>query len=452
MEYLDLAQELVERASGGGAQAEALIMHSQTTMIRVRAGAVEEMSAAESRGAGVRVIKDGRTGFAYTSDFEASSLHNAADDAAALVETTDRDEFRGLPEDPDVQVSGQDLRVYDPELIRWSGEDKVAFVVAVERAALAYDQRVIATSFCTYQDYVSRMYLANSQGFAGCHEWTGVMAYLRAVARDESGQTAGPGLGFSVYYQDLDAEAIGREAASNAVRILGGRPVKTQEAPVILDPFAGVEFLTFLAEALSAESVQRGRSFLAGKMGEKVAADRVNVVDDGRMVGGFASAPFDGEGVSTSRSALLVEGRLEQLLYDSYTARKDGAKSTGNARRTSYRGLPYPAPTNLYLEPGPTPRRELLNGVKRGLYVTNTMNTGGINPINGDYSVGASGLWVENGETVGPVAGVTIASNMSNMLHNLSAIGDDLRFIPLSASIGAPTMIVEGMTIGGTAR
>jgi len=144
-----------------------------------------------------------------------------------------------------------------------------------------------------------------------------------------------------------------------------------------------------------------------------------------------------------------VDGRLEQLLYDCYTARRDGTQSTGNAQRSSYRSQPYPAPTNLYLQPSSLSRRELIRDVRRGLYVTSTMNTGGINPINGDYSVGASGMWVENGETAKPVAGVTIASNMADMLRNVVAVGKDLRFIPLAASVGSPTIVVEDMTIGG---
>jgi len=449
MDYLNLAQGLVERASSGEVQAEALVMQSENTMIRVQGGEVVEMSTADSKGVGIRVIRGGRTGFCHTSDFDAPSLEATVDDALALAASADADEYRGLPE---IEGQGQverDLGVYDPTLSSWGTENKIAFIMAVEGACLGRDRRVVATSYCTYQDHVSRMFLANSRGFAGSHEWTGAIAYLRAVAEDKTGQTAGLGLGFSVSHRDLDAEAIGREAAAKAIQILGGRPVRTQRASIILDPFAAVEFLESLADAVTGESMQKGRSFLAGKVGKEIASGKVTLVDDGRLVGGFASAPFDGEGVSTSRTALVVDGRLEQLLYDCYTARRDGTQSTGNAQRSSYRSQPYPAPTNLYLQPSSLSRRELIRDVRRGLYVTSTMNTGGINPINGDYSVGASGMWVENGETAKPVAGVTIASNMADMLRNVVAVGKDLRFIPLAASVGSPTIVVEDMTIGG---
>lgn len=450
MEYLRLAEELAERGSGGDIEAEVIIMHSRTTMIRVNAGEVLEMSAADSKGVGVRAIKGGRMGYAYTSDFEPPTLDLTLSSAAALADSSDPDEFRALPGMKRDLVENQDLEVFDPELSERSPEDKVAFILAAERAALDHDPRVVATSYCSYHDHTTRMFLANSHGFAGSHESTGVVAYLRAVARDDGGQAAGLGLGCSIFYRDVDAEIVGCEAAGKAVQLLGGRPVKTQRAPVIMDPFAGVEFLSFVANALTAESIQRGRSFLMGKLGEKIASAPVNLVDDGRLVRGFGSAPFDGEGVPTSRTSLVAGGALERLLYDTYTARKDGTASTGNAQRSSYRGLPYPAPTNLYLLPSSRRVDELISSVDTGLYVTSTMNTGGINPVNGDYSVGASGLWVEKGEFVGPVTGVTVAGNMLEMLHNVVDVADDLRFIPISDSIGAPTMLVQGMTIGGT--
>jgi PmbA protein len=452
MDYQELAQRLVGRACSSDVQAEALVIQSQNTMIRVQGGEVVELSSADSRGVGVRIIRDGRTGFSYTSDFDASALEATVGDALALAASADVDEYRGLPDVEEQGATERDLGVYDPSLSSWETENKIAFILAVEGACLGHDRRVVATSYCTYQDHVSRTYLANSQGFAGSHEWTGAIAYLRGVAEDETGQTAGLGLGFSVFHADLDAEAIGREAAVNAIQILGGRPVCTQRASIIMHPFAAVEFLGSLADALTGESMQKGRSFLSGNVGAEIASARVSLVDDGQLVGGFASAPFDGEGVSTSRTAVVVDGRLDQLLYDCYTARKDGTQSTGNAQRSSYRSQPYPAPTNLYLQPSAASRQELIRDVRRGLYVTSTMNTGGINPINGDYSVGASGLWVENGETIKPVTGVTIAGNMAGMLLNLVAVGNDLRFVPLAASVGSPTIVVDDMTIGGAAR
>jgi PmbA protein len=448
MGYLEMAKDLVDHASRSGAEAEAIIMESQTTMIRVDAGEMQELSRAGSRGLGMRIIKEHRTGYAYTSDFSGTALEDTWRGALALAESADADEFRGLPQLEKVAVD-EDLQIYDPQFLTLTTKEKVAFILNVERAALEYDPRIVATSFCTYEDSLSRVYLANSRGFVGSYENTGVVAYLRAVARDEDGQTAGLGLGFSTLYKDLHAQEIGREAARRAVQLLGGQPVQTQKAAVIMDPLVAVEFLSFVSAALTAETVQKGRSFLMDKLGQKVASNKVSLVDDGRLPGGWASAPFDDEGVPTSAIRLIAEGTLKQLLYDTYSARKDGTRSTGNAQRGSYRDLPSPAPTNFYLEPSSQPLQEVIAGVENGLYMTNSMNTGGINPVNGDYSVGASGLWLEKGQFLRPVTGVTVAGNMLDMLQNVVAVGADLRFIPIYGSIGAPTIVIEDMTIGG---
>jgi PmbA protein len=448
MEYLEMAEELVDRASSGDVETEAIIIEGQTTMIRVNGGEVQELSQASSKGLGVRIIKEGRMGYAYTSDFTASAVEDTWRAALALAESADADEFRALPELGQAGAQ-KDLQIYDPQFPTFTADEKVALILDVERAALESDSRIVATSFCTYQDGLSRVYLANSRGFAGSYESTGAAAYLRAIARDEEGQTAGLGLGFSIFYSDLNAREIGQEASRKALQLLGGKPVETQRATVIMDPFVGVEFLSFVSEALTAESMQRGRSFLMDKLGQQVASIQVNLVDDGRLVSGFASAPFDGEGVPTSATRLIRRGILEQLLYDTYSALKDGTRSTGNAQRSSYRDLPSPAPTNFYLEPSSQPLKDVMAGVEKGLYMTNSMNTGGINAVNGDYSVGASGLWVDKGQVMGPVAGVTVAGNMLDMLQNVVAVGDDLQFIPIYGSIGAPTIVIEGMTIGG---
>jgi PmbA protein len=450
MDYLKLAEDLVHQTSTGGAQAEAVIIHSAQTLIRVHGGEVQELSRADSRGLGLRVFEHGRMGFAYTSDFSDSALEDTRRAALALAESADRDELRTLPVYEDGDLPADDLKIYDEELAHRSVDEKVKLALAVEEAALGHDRRVVSTIHCSYQDDRSRVFLVNSEGFSGGYERTGVVAYLRAVASDADEQAAGIGLGWSVVYGDLDAEKIGVEAARRALQVLGGRPVKTQQASVIMDPFVGTELLSFLAEALTGEAMQRGRSFLMDRMQQRIASDSVNLVDDGRLVGAPASAPFDGEGVPTSSTRLIERGRLEGLLYDNYTANVDGVVSTGNGQRGSYRSLPHPAPTNLYLEPTSTSVEELIGGVERGLYMTSTMNTGGINPANGDYSVGASGLWVEKGEIVKPVAEVTVAGNMLDMLVSVEGVADDLRFIPISASVGAPTIVVGGLTIGGS--
>jgi PmbA protein len=447
-DYLELAQDVVRRAAARGVEAEAIIMDEQETLIRVDRGQVEQFSLSGSKGLGVRIIDGGRVGYAYTSDFSPASVEGTWQAALDLARVATPDEHRILP-DPQ-PIPQEDLEIWDSDLPGVSVEEKIAFAKRVEEAALAYDPRVVMTVRCTYRDGIVHVYLANSRGFAGAFDRTVAVSSVRGVGRDEGGQTMGTGLGASSFFRDLDAQAIGQEAGQRAVQILGGQPVETQACTVVLDAMVTGQILSFLSMALTAEAMQRGRSFLVGKMGQEVGSDKVSLLDNGRLKRGLASAPFDGEGVPTSATRLIDEGVLQSVIYDTYTARQDGVASTGNAQRRSHRSLPRLAPSNFYLQPGNLSPDEIVAGVERGLYVTRVMQTGGTDPITGDCSMGASGLWIENGQLVRPVSGVTVATTLPDLLRNVVAVGSDLRVLPFFGSIGAPTIRVEGVTIGGT--
>jgi PmbA protein len=448
MDYLQLAQDVVKTASTSGAEAEAIIIIGQRSEILVDQGRVEKLSQAGSKGLGVRIIDGGRMGYAYTSDFSPQSLEETWRGALSLARAADPDPHRALPEPQ--PIDEEDLDVFDPALAETPVEAKIQLALQVEQAALGADPRVALTNRCTYLDGVSHSYLANSRGFSGDHSATFAASFIIGIGRDEGGQSMGIGVGASVYLADLDPHTIGTEAGTKAAKILGGRPVPTQEATVILDPLATAELVGNLAGALTAQAMQRGRSFLIGRIGQEVASDMVSLLDNGRLKRGLDSAPFDGEGVPTSATRLIDEGVLQAVIHDSYTARVDGhAKSTGNASRDSHRAPPRLAPSNFYMQPGHVVPEDIIAGVERGLYVTNTMNVGGINPVSGDYSVGASGLWIENGQLTHPVTEVTVALHLDDLLKNISAVGNDLRFVPFGGAIGAPTIRIDGVTIGG---
>lgn len=447
MDYLGLAQEIVERVSRKGVEAEALITAGQTTMVQVNKGQVEQLSLATPKGLGVRVIKGGRMGYAYTSDLSPQGVEETWRDALALAGSADPDEYRSLPQPQPIEK--EDLALYDPALATVPIEEKIALAKEVEEAAFSLDPRIVATIRCTYQDEAWHIYLANSRGLAHSYERTVAASWLRAVAREEESQVAGWGVGFSNFHGEVDPMAIGQEAGKRALELLGSKPLGTQRATVVLDPFAGAELLFFISQALTGEAMQKGRSFLLGRLGQKVASEAVNLVDNGRLPRGHASAPFDGEGVPTSLTRVMERGVLHHLLYDHYTAQMDGTRSTGNAARASYRHLPKVSPTNFYLGPSSLSREELIRGVKAGFYVKSTMNTGGINPISGDYSVAANGLWIEKGEVTKSVSGVTVASTLGEILRNITAVADDLRFVPFYGSTGAPTIRIDRMQIGG---
>jgi PmbA protein len=289
----------------------------------------------------------------------------------------------------------------------------------------------------------------STAGLASEYRRTDCWCVASAIAeRDGDTQT---GFSFRVAREpdELDHEAVGREAAERGARLLGAVKPATERLPVVLDPWAAAAFLGVLASGLSAEEVQKGRSLLAGLVGERVASEAVTLVDDGRLPEGPASAPLDDEGVPTSRTPLIDRGVLRGFLHNTVTARRDGsgARSTGNASRPSYRGVPGVSTTNLLVEPGPEPPEALLASAGRGVYVQEVKGVhSGANPISGEFSVGAAGLRVEGGALGEPLREMTIASTLPEVLRSVVAVGSDVRFL---FGVGTPTILVGEMTVAG---
>lgn len=448
MDYLQIAQTVIEQAQAAGAEAEAYIAIGSETNLQVQRGEVEKLSRAGSKGLGVRVILEGKLGYAYTSDFAPESVRRTTAAALTLAEVSDADEYRALPEPRPIPEA--DLEIYDPAIANLSTEEKVDFALRMETAALQADPRVVMTNRATYLDGISTVYLVNSKGFAGSYDSTFAGAFLMAMAADEQDRAVAFGVGVSTKWAEMSAVQIGTEAGERAAKLLGGQPVPTQEASIVYAPFAASGLLGALSQALTAEAMQRNRSFLQGKMGQDVASDVVTLLDNALLPGGMASRPFDAEGNPSSATKLIDEGVLQAVLYDAYTANRDGTDSTGNAGRMSHRHAPVLAASNFYLQPGQLSPEDVIAGVEKGLYVVNTMNTHSINPVSGDYSVSAQGFWIENGKLGQAVNNVTIAIPLDQLLKNVTAVANDLIFLPFGGAIGSPTFRVDGVMIGGS--
>lgn len=447
-DYLKLAQSVVEKATSDGLEVEVIITDSKDTNILVSQGEVEQLSQSGSGGMGVRVIDGGKVGYSYTSDLSDESVEKTWRTAIELCQVATADEYRKLPE---LQtIPDEDLGIWDGNLETISVEKKIDLALKLEQAALEYDEKIVLTNRTTYLDSTNYTYLANSKGFADYYGRTTIACFLVAIARDENGMVNAIDLGASNYFADLDPVAVGEKAAKKALSLLGGEPVPTQKGTVVLDHVVGAQILAVLSQALSASSWQRNRSFLMGKMNQEVGSSMVTLMDNGRLKGGMASAPFDAEGVPTKATRLIDEGVLQNLMYDSYTAAKEGTISTGNATRQGHQGLPSLGASNFYMQAGNKSPEEIIKGVDKGLYVLSVMQTGGVDAVTGECSMSANGLWIENGEIQQSVGGVTIATTLDELLQNISDVGNDLRQMPFFGTIGVPTLRVDNVTIGGT--
>jgi PmbA protein len=446
---LEAAAKLAVEAAlaEGGDQADAWCQDSVERSVRVYEGAVESLTEAGAKGAGVRVFREGRTGYAYGSDLSEDGLRALARAAAASAAVTEPDQHAGIPQHagaasiPGLRATGFD---------EWTMERRVALALAVERAARERDALVTNVEDTVYSDSEARAALANSNGFCDSYEETQCYAFAYAFAGDGADRMTGMGFAVARGPDELDAEQVGREAADRALALHGARQPQSRRCPVVLDPFVAASFASIIGGTLSADAVQRGRSLFAGREGERIAAPGFRLVDDGLHPDGLATAPFDGEGVAQQTTPLIQDGVLRTYLYDTYTANKAGRDSTGNGERGSYRTPPSVSTSNLLVAPGDAGPDDLLEAAGDGLYVMGVAGLhSGVNPVSGSFSVGATGRLIRDGELAEPAREMTIASDLVAMLQGVERAGRDARWVPFGGSVQAPALLVREMTVGG---
>jgi PmbA protein len=315
----------------------------------------------------------------------------------------------------------------------------------MEKVARSFDSRIKTIETVEAGENVGEIFLASSAGVTGYSQGTSIYLYTAAVAEADGQLQNSWWYDARRFLADLEApEHVATQAAQRAVRMLGARKVKSQKVPVVFDPMMAASFVGGIAGAVNGDAVYKKASFLAERLDSKIAPANVTIVDDGLMPKGLATSPFDGEGVPTRRTALVEQGILKTFLYDAFTARKAKTRSTGNASR-GYRSLPSIGTHNVYLEPGSRTPESMVKDIPNGFYVT-AMLGHGANLVTGEYSRGANGMWIENGELTRPVQEVTVASNLLEMLSNIDAVGSDLTF---RGSVGAPTIRFRELTVSG---
>ncbi|HWF66288.1 MAG TPA: metallopeptidase TldD-related protein [Acidobacteriaceae bacterium] len=430
----------------GASDAEVVFAEGDEFETLVRLGQVEQLKEAGSRALGLRVFQGQRTASTSTSDLSPEGVEQLISGAMSLVRITSEDPFAGLPEPGEFGALSGDLDLYYEDVYSLPPAERIEYARRTEAAAMAADSRIQNSGGGSFDAATGRKILANSRGFVGESRRSSCSISTQPIALSPDG-----GMQRDYWYSSQRSllllespEAVGQEAARRTLRRLGARKVPTQKVPLVFAPEVARSILGAILGAINGNAVYRSSSFLAGKLGETVAANNLTIIDDGTIPGGFGSASFDGEGLPTRRKVVLDQGVLTSYLLNTYTARKLGLQSTGNASR-GLAGSPGIGAGNFYLEPGTQTPEEIFAGIPKGLYVTELIGHG-VNIVTGDYSHGASGLWIENGELTYPVEEITVAGNLKEMLHNISSIGNDLIF---RSAVACPTLCIEGMTIAG---
>jgi PmbA protein len=447
IDLVTLATDLVRRAMRGAATAaEAVVREGDEFSTTVRLGQVETLKESGSRAVGVRVFFGKRAASTYSSDFSPEGLDRMLKSALELAKITSEDPFAGIPEADQLGSLPGDLDLYHEDVYSLPGTERIEYARRAETAALDYDPRMKNSEGGSFDAATGHKVLANSRGFVGEYRRSYCSVATVPIAQDEQGHMQRD-YWFSVARNlgRLESpEAVGRKAGERTIRRLGARKVKTAHVPVIFDPLVAASILDHIFEGVNGDSVYRGASFLAGKLGQKIAGDNVTVIDDGTMPGGFGTSPFDGEGIPTRRTVVVEKGVLASYLLNTYTAKKLGLKTTGNAAR-GLAGTPGIGPGNYFLQPGSRSPKEIIGDVKEGLYVTEFLGHGA-NLVTGDYSRGASGLWISGGELAYPVEEITVAGNLKDMFFHISEIANDLEF---RGAVASPTIRIDGLTVGG---
>lgn len=439
---LNLLADLVARARRAGADAaDAVLFEADALQVTHRLGKPEDLERSESRDLGLRVFAGRRVAVVSTNDFAPAGFDALVERAVAMARAAPEDPYAGLAE-PDLLAKNW------PELELDDGVEPDA--AALYAQAAACEAAALAVPGVTNSEEAgaswsrARIALVASNGFAGTYAASSHGFSVSVLAGEGTSMERDYDHSSARWRADLEApEAVGRRAGERAVARLQPRKVKTQAAPVVFDPRVSRSLLGHFAAAISGTAVARGTSFLKDRMGTKIFADGVRIVDDPHRKRGLASKPFDGEGVANRRMALVEDGVLQSWLLDTSSARQLGLKSTGHASRGTS-GPPGPSGTNLYMEPGRLSPDELIADIKSGFYVTELIGFG-VNGVTGDYSRGAAGFWIENGRRAYPVSELTIAGNLKDMFLRLTPAND----LVFRYGTNAPTLRVDGMTVAG---
>jgi PmbA protein len=446
-DYRNLAAELVSALKKQGAdEADVYIVSSDGFNTTVRLGSIERLQQSTSKGLGLRVIKNGSVANTFTTDFKDKAVQDLARETMQIVQISSPDKHNGLAPKEMMGIYEGNLLMFDESIAKLTPEQKIEMARAAEDAGLKFDKRITNGRGTSWNNSQTQITLANSNNFVGQYKTTFASLSVGLLAEENGVKQTDGYFTFGRFFNKLGSpKSVGEEAARRAVAKLGGRKINSQVVPVVIHPEVAGGLVGMVFGAASGASIFRRSSFLVDKLNQEVASPLVTIVDEATMADGLASRPFDAEGVKTSKVTILENGVLKNYICDAYSARRLNMKPTGSASR-SYQSGPGVGGTNLYLKNGNTDPKDIIKSVKNGLYLT-AMFGSGMNGVTGDFSQGATGFWIENGEITHPVQEITIAGNVLKALRDVKVIGNDLSF--KIGSTASPTLLVESMTVGG---
>lgn len=439
-----IADAVIAQAKSGE-HVEAYVSRDSETDIRVYEGQIEHFVSAQSEGIGIRIVKDGRTGFAYAGTLDQQAIADVLAEARDNVEFGTPDEWAGVAEPDGVDVIRQAL--WSETLAGYSTDRKIELTKELERLTLASDTR-IRIDDANYSDVAGESAVATTTGIRRSGRENGCYVSVSTLADD--GDETQTGFGFSVGRSpdDFDLAKAAKEAAERATRLLGAVKPPSRRLTVVLDPFVTAQFLGIISSTLNGEAVIKGRSLFRDRLGEQVASPLFRLVDDPTNPLAYTATELDGEGLAARRNVLIDGGVLQQFVHNSYSARRAGTVSTGNAVRGGFKGTPGVGALALQVQPGTRSQAELISDITDGVLVQSVSGMhSGVNPISGDFSTGASGLLISNGQLGGPVREFTIASTLQRMLLDVLEVGGDIDWLPMRAA--GVSLVIADMTMSG---
>ncbi|MEO6651583.1 MAG: TldD/PmbA family protein [Ilumatobacteraceae bacterium] len=443
-DLLDIVDRVVAQAQPGE-QVEAFASRGGDTDVRVYQGEVEHFVAAQAEGIGIRIIQDGRTGFAYAGTLDHAAVAEVLAEARDNVQFGTVDEWAGLAEPDGVAATDQSL--WNDELADFETDRKIELAKELERLTVASDPRVRIDD-SNYADAYGEAAVASTTGIRQWGRENGCYVSISTLADD--GDETQTGFGFSVGRTPtvLHLERAAREASDRATRLLGARKPASSRTTVVLDPFVTAQFLGIISSTLNGEAVVKGRSLFKDRLGDDVASPHVTLVDDPTNPLAYTATDVDGEGLAARRNSLIDQGVLQQFTHNSYSARRAGTVSTGNATRGGFGGTPGVGALALSLQPGTRSQQEIIAGIDEGLLVQSVTGIhSGVNTISGDFSTGAAGLMIRDGQLAEPVREFTIASTLQRMLLDIVEVGGDLDWLPMRAA--GVTLVINDVTMSG---